>query len=147
MIIEARYYEDVSGYLLEGAVQALEDEGCTYDVVQVPGALEIPVVVRLVSDGKNVSDKPFDGYIALGCVIRGQTSHYDIVAGESARGIMDLGTKDGIAIGNGILTCETKAQAIVRADPDQKNKGADAAMAALTLSKIKQTYGSLKDKK
>lgn len=137
MIVEARYYEDVSAHLLKGAREALEAKGCTYDVFQVPGALEIPAAIRLGACGGKYA---FDGYIALGCVIRGQTSHYDIVAGESARGLMDLTLTHGLAVGNGILTCETREQAIVRADPAQKNKGADAALAALALVHMESVF-------
>lgn len=132
-IVESPYYEDIAAHLRQGAVAALEENGCTYDIVQVPGALEIPVAVRFLSQ----TDRAADGYVALGCVIRGETSHYDIVAGESARGLMDLGLQYGLAVGNGILTCETGAQAVTRADPAQENKGADAALAAIALAGLK----------
>lgn len=136
LIVEARFYDDISNLLLQGAKEALEQAECEYDVLEVPGALEIPAVIKIASGSQK-----YDGYVALGCVIRGQTSHYDIVAGESARGIMDLTIQDGLAIGNGILTCETGAQAIERAHPQRKNKGAFAVKAVLSLIEIKNTYG------
>ena len=130
MIVEARFYEDIADYLLQGASAALEGAGATYETFTVPGALEIPAVVKMGKD-------KFDGFIALGCVIRGETAHYDVVSGESARALMDLSINHDLPIGNGILTCETGEQAHVRADPAQKNKGADAANAALVLLSIK----------
>ena len=130
LIIESRYYEDVAEMLLKGAKAALEKEGMQYDVITVPGALEIPQAVKIKAG-------EYHGFVALGCVIRGETSHYDVVAGESARALMDLSIRDGLIIGNGILTCENLDQAIVRADPEQKNKGADAAQAVLSLVALK----------
>ena len=133
LIVNAPYYKDISDMLLEGAQKVLNTHGMSYDILEVPGALEIPAVIAMASDA-------FSGFIALGCVIRGETSHYDIVAGESARAIMDLTTHKNLCIGNGILTCENSNQAIVRADPKQNNKGADAANAALALIQIKKRF-------
>ena len=137
LIIEARFYEDVADHLAAGAVAALEAVGASYDRIAVPGALEIPAVVAMAEDGRA---QRYDGYVALGCVIRGETSHYDIVAGESARGLMDLSLDGKLAIGNGILTCETREQAIVRADPARKDKGGFAARTALAMIGVKKNY-------
>lgn len=133
LIVNAPYYSDVSQMLFEGASSVLKEEGVDFNHVDVPGALEIPAAIHFAAGH-------FDGFIALGCVIRGETSHYDIVAGESARALMDLTLNHNLIIGNGILTCENMDQAIVRADPDQKNKGADAARAVLDLIKIKHAF-------
>jgi len=133
LIVEARFYEAISDMLLAGAERALEQAGATFARVAVPGALEIPPTIRIALDKGG-----YDGFVALGCVIRGETSHYDIVAGESARGLMDLGVRHGALIGNGILTTDTGEQARVRADPDGKDKGGDAVRAALALLQIKQ---------
>lgn len=135
LIVEARFYEDISDLLLEGARRALEDAGATFERVIVPGALEIPAAIRLGLEGGD-----YDAFVALGCVIRGATSHYDIVAGEGARGLMDLAVHRGALIGNGILTTDNKSQARVRADPAGKNKGGDAVRAALALLQIKQCF-------
>lgn len=129
LIIEARFYADIADLLLEGTVEAIEKESHDFDKITVPGALEIPGAIAMSAD--------YDAYVALGCVIRGETSHYDTVCNESARGIMDL-TLQGYCIGNGILTCENMQQAIARADKKQKNKGAGAVEAALSLLSIKQ---------
>ncbi len=135
LIIEARFYEDISDHLAEGAMAALDQAGASYDRVEVPGALEIPAVIAMAeASGK------YNGYIALGCVIRGETSHYDIVAGESARGLMDISINQKLAIGNGILTCETREQAFARADKAQKDKGGFAVRAVLDMIRIKKSY-------
>lgn len=131
LIIEARFYEDIADLLLDGAKAELEQQGLSFDVITVPGALEIPPAIALKAGH-------YDAFVALGCVIRGETSHYDIVAGESARAIMDLCVQHKHCIGNGILTCDIKDQAVKRADPKQKNKGRDAVKAALTLLDIKR---------
>ena len=135
LIVEARFYDDIADLLLEGARRALEVAGATFDRVTVPGALEVPAAIRLASDGAD-----YDAFVALGCVIRGETSHYDIVAGESARGLMDLAVQRGALIGNGILTTDNGQQARVRADPDGKDKGGGAARAALALFQIKRRF-------
>ena len=132
LIIEARYYEEIGEMLLAGAEQALNDAGVTFDRVNVPGALEIPAAIRIAIEAGQ-----YDGYIALGCVIEGETWHDRIVGGESARGLMDLTMYDGALIGNGILTVHNQDQAKKRADPQGKCKGGDAARAVLALLDIK----------
>jgi 6,7-dimethyl-8-ribityllumazine synthase len=127
LIIEARFYDHLNDMLIAGARSALEAAGHEVEVVTVPGALEIPGTLAMAAESGN-----YDGFVAIGVVIRGETYHFEIVAGESARGIMAL-TMDGIAIGNGILTVENEIQALVRADPAQKNKGGEAAQAAMRL--------------
>ena len=136
LIVEARFYDHLNDMLVAGARQALESAGHKVDVLSVPGALEIPGAISLADAGGE-----YDGYVAIGVVIRGETYHFEIVAGESARGIMAL-TMDGIAIGNGILTVENEAQALVRADPAQKDKGGEAAKAALALLALKERFGA-----
>ena len=134
LIVEARFYDHLNDMLVAGAKAAIEGAGHSCDVVTVPGALEIPGTIALAAE-----NGAYDGYVAIGVVIRGETYHFEIVAGESARGVMAL-TMDGIAIGNGILTVENEAQAIVRADPKQKDKGGEAAKAALALLDLKQRF-------
>ncbi len=133
LIIEAVFYEDVSGMLLSGATKALEDNNVEYDVLTVPGALEIPLALQFSMK------KDYDAYVVLGCVIRGETSHYDIVCNESTRGVYDIAMANDLPVGNSILTVENKDQAIVRSDPNQKNKGGDAAMAAISLLAVKDS--------
>lgn len=135
LIVVAPYYEHISNMLIQGATTALESEGCEVHLREVPGALEIPVAIRIALEAD-----AFDGFVALGCVIRGETSHYETVTNDSSRGLMTLGTDWGTPIGNGILTVENEAQAIVRADPDQKNKGADAASACLALMELREEF-------
>ncbi len=132
LIVEARFYEHLNDMLVAGARAALEAQGHSVDVLTVPGALEVPAAIASASNY-------YDGFVAIGVVIRGETYHFEIVAGESARGIMAL-TIDGLAIGNGILTVENEAQALVRADPAQKNKGGEAAEAAMALLQIREKY-------
>lgn len=134
LIVEARFYDHLNDMLVAGAKAAIEDAGHSCEVVTVPGALEIPGTIALAAE-----NAAYDGYVAIGVVIRGETYHFEIVAGESARGVMAL-TMDGIAIGNGILTVENEAQALVRADPKQKDKGGEAAKAALALLDLKQRF-------
>lgn len=135
LIVEARFYGHLNDMLIRGAKAAIEAAGHEVEVLTVPGALEIPGAIALALE----SDK-YDGFVAIGVVIRGETYHFEIVAGESARAIMAL-TMDGVAIGNGILTVENEEQALVRADPAQKNKGGEAAEAALALLKIQERFG------
>ncbi len=135
LIVEARFYDHLNDMLVEGARRALVAAGHEAEVLTVPGALEIPGAIALADESER-----FDGYVAIGVVIRGETYHFEIVAGESARGIMAL-TMDGFAIGNGILTVENEEQALVRADPAQKNKGGEAAKAALALYELQQRFG------
>jgi 6,7-dimethyl-8-ribityllumazine synthase len=137
LIVEARFYDEIADMLLAGASRALEDAGASFDQVTVPGALEIPAAIRLAQ-----ARGGYDAYVALGCVIRGETSHYDIVAGESARGLVDLALQHGALIGNGILTTDNGQQARVRAAPDGKDKGGAAAKAALALLRLKAHFGS-----
>lgn len=139
LIVEARYYEAVSELLAKGALAALDAADARVARVQVPGALEIPGAIALA---EREAPGRYDGYVALGCVIRGETSHYDIVAGESARALMDLTLFDGVALGNGILTTETEEQALRRADPAGKNKGRDAVEACLALIALKTRFRS-----
>ena len=127
LIVEARFYDHLNDMLIDGAREALVAQGHEAEVLTVPGALEVPGAISMAADSGQ-----YDGFVAIGVVIRGETYHFEIVAGESARGIMAL-TMDGIAIGNGILTVENEEQALVRADPKQKNKGGEAAQAALAL--------------
>lgn len=134
LIVEARFYEHLNDMLIDGARAALKAAGHSVDVITVPGALEIPGAIALADQSGS-----YDGYVAIGVVIRGETYHFEIVAGESARGIMAM-TMDGMAIGNGILTVENEAQALVRADPAQKNKGGEAAVAAMALLALREKF-------
>ena len=134
LIVEARFYEHLNDMLIEGASDALASAGHIVDKLTVPGALEIPGAIAHAAESGR-----YEGFVALGVVIRGETYHFEIVAGESARGIMAL-TMDGIAVGNGVLTVENEAQAIVRADPGQMNKGAGAAEAAMSLLKVREKF-------
>lgn len=136
LIVEARFYDHLNDMLVAGARAALTAAGHQVDVITVPGALEIPGAIAL-ADGSG----DYDGYVGIGVVIRGETYHFEIVAGESARGIMAL-TMDGIAIGNGILTVENEAQALVRADPSQKDKGGEAAKAAIALLNLRERFAA-----
>ena len=137
LIIEANFYKDLGEALAEGAIAALSDANASFERVSVPGALEVPGAIALAA----ASDKGFDGYVALGCVIRGETSHYDTVCNESARGIMELTVKNRLAIGNGIITVENWDQAWARARMSEKDKGGDAARAALAMAQIAKNFG------
>jgi 6,7-dimethyl-8-ribityllumazine synthase len=136
LIVAAYYYRDIVEQLVAGAKAAVEGAGATADVMEVPGAFELPTAISW----RAKAGRPYDGYVALGCVIRGETSHYDHVCGESARALMDLGVRDGIAIGYGILTVENKEQAGVRANPATRDKGGEAARACLALLSIRREY-------
>jgi 6,7-dimethyl-8-ribityllumazine synthase len=136
LIVEARFYDHLNDQLIAGAKAAIKAAGHQSEVITVPGALEIPAAIALADQSGE-----YDGYVAIGVVIRGETYHFEIVAGESARGIMAL-SMDGLAIGNGILTVENEAQALVRADPAQKDKGGEAAKAALALLALREKYGA-----
>ena len=139
LIVEARFYEDLADALLEGATQALEAFGAEYDVVTVPGALEIPGAIAIAEEGGHRPvGKLYDGYVALGTVIRGETYHFEIVSNESARGIMDLTTSRRACIGNGILTTEDEDQAWARARVSEGDKGGGAARAALTMVALRR---------
>ena len=140
LIVEARFHDDLADALLDGATSALDDAGATYDVVTVPGSLEIPAVITFALDGAAEGGTNYDGFVALGTIIRGDTYHFDIVANESSRALMDLSVQDSVCVGNGILTTENEAQAIYRADPDQADKGGGAAKAALAMLDLRQKF-------
>ncbi|BBE35815.1 6,7-dimethyl-8-ribityllumazine synthase [Sphingosinicella microcystinivorans] len=134
LIVEARFYAHLNDMLLAGTRAAIEDAGHSHETITVPGALEIPGAIALAAESGR-----YDAFVGIGVVIRGETYHFEIVAGESARGLMAL-TMDGLPVGNGILTVENEAQALVRADPKQKDKGGEAAKAALTLLELKGRF-------
>jgi 6,7-dimethyl-8-ribityllumazine synthase len=137
LVVEARYYDDIADMLLRGAKRVLRDAGAAFEVITVPGALEVPAAIIIAMNAAHTKEEPFyDGVVALGCVIRGETSHYDIVAGESARAIMELSAALGLPIGNGILTVDTDAQARARARLTGEDKGGGAARAALALVRL-----------
>ena len=138
LIVEARFYDDIQDALLEGAVAELKAAGMTYDVITVPGSLEIPAAIAIALEAGEKTGKPYDAAIALGCVIRGETIHFEIVSMESARGLMDLAVAKKFPIGNGIITVNTEEQAWARARASELNKGADAARAALAMLRIKR---------
>jgi 6,7-dimethyl-8-ribityllumazine synthase len=135
LIVEARFYDHLNDMLIAGAKAALKAAGHKAEVITVPGALEIPAAIAMAD-----ASGDYEGYVAIGVVIRGETYHFEIVAGESARGVMAL-TMDSVPIGNGILTVENEAQALVRADPAQKDKGGEAARAAIALLALKERFG------
>ena len=143
MIVRAPYYVDIAGDLTAGAKAVLDQSGASYDIYDVPGALEIPPAIHYAVRGLDfyTARKRYDGSVALGCVIRGETSHYDIVAGESARGLMDLGITHALSIGNGILTCDTMEQAKTRANPQGQDKGGWAARTVLEMIALKVKFG------
>lgn len=133
LIIEARYYEDIADMLLEGALAGLAARGATFTRITVPGALEIPQAFASAAAARQRGLVAFDGAIALGCVIRGETAHYDIVCNNANHWLMDTAIRETLAVGNAILTVDTKAQAIARAEGGDKGKGGDAARACLSL--------------
>ncbi|HEY0028170.1 MAG TPA: 6,7-dimethyl-8-ribityllumazine synthase [Allosphingosinicella sp.] len=135
LIVEARFYDHLNDMLLDGARTAIEAAGHSHETITVPGALEVPAAIAMAAETGR-----FDAYVALGVVIRGETYHFEIVAGESARGIMAL-TLEGLPIGNGILTVEDEAQALARARREEKDKGGEAAKAALAMLALKQQFG------
>ncbi len=137
LIVEARFYEHIADALLRGAMKVLDEAGCTVERFSVPGALEIPGAIAMAAAARK--KQPYDGVVALGCVIQGETYHFEIVSNESARGLMDLTVNQQLAIGNGILTVDTPAQAAARSGDDDRNKGAAAARAALAMIALKQT--------
>ena len=138
LIVEARYYDDLADLLLTGAMKALEEEGAEVERISVPGSLEIPPAIAIAIEAAQRKHRPYDGVVALGCVIRGDTIHFEIVANESARGLMDISIARGVPIGNGIVTVNTEAQAFERARPEEMDKGGDAARAALALVHLKR---------
>ena len=144
MIVEARFYEDVADELAKGACAALEQAGASWKRYPVPGTFEIPAAIGFAADADESRDRPaFDGYVALGCVVRGETSHYDHVCQESARGLQDLALRRGLALGYGILTCENRDQAWARARADgRRDHGGAAARACLAMIELKRKLSS-----
>lgn len=142
LIVEARFYDEIGALLLEGAKRAFVAAGAECETLRVPGALEIPIALAMALDAAEQSGKPYQGAVALGCVIRGETYHFEIVAGESARALTDLAVARKLPFGNGILTVETEEQALERAHFENGDKGGDAARAALALYRLKQTAGA-----
>jgi 6,7-dimethyl-8-ribityllumazine synthase len=143
LIVEACFYEGIAAMLREGAKTAFAKARASFELVTVPGALEIPLAMAIAVDHAAAENRGFDGAVALGCVIRGATHHFEIVANESARALMKLALARKLAFGNGILTVDNEAQAIVRADPLRGDKGGDAARAALSLHSLKRRIGVL----
>ncbi len=140
LIVEARFYDDIADALLAGAAKALKAAGATFDCISVPGSLEIPTAIAIALDAAR-GRRAYDGAVALGCVIRGDTIHFEIVSQQSARGLMELSVARKIPIGNGIITVDTEAQAWARARAEEQDKGGDAARAALALIAIKRRLG------
>jgi 6,7-dimethyl-8-ribityllumazine synthase len=140
LVVEARFYEDISDLLMGGAVRVLRAAKATWDRITVLGSLEIPAAIAIALDAAERRRKPYDGVVALGCVIRGETLHFDIVATQSARALVDLSVARRIPIGNGIVTVDNRAQALARARPDKGDKGGAAARAALALIAIKRGH-------
>jgi len=142
LIIEARFYEDIADEMVRGAVAVLEQAGVTYQRIAVPGAFEIPAAIQYAIKSLDFYSgrRRYDGYVALGCVIRGETTHYDYVCGESARGLQDLALRYTLAIGYGILTVESREQAWARASVNHKNKGGAAARACLDMIELKRQF-------
>jgi 6,7-dimethyl-8-ribityllumazine synthase len=138
LIVEARFYDDIQDALLEGALVELKAAGLTHDVITVTGALEIPAAIAIALDAAQGSGKPYEAVIALGCVIRGDTIHFEIVSMESSRALMDLAVARKIPLGNGIITVNNEAQALARARASELDKGGDAARAALAMLRIKR---------
>lgn len=142
LIVAARFYPDIADLLTTGAQRIIRDAGFDMALREAPGAFEIPGIIAMAAQARNAMDYPqFAGFVALGCVIRGETSHYDYVCGESARGLMDLSVRQCLAIGNGILTVETKRQALVRARPEAQDKGGGAALACLAMVRFAREFG------
>ncbi len=138
LIVEARFYEDIADALLKGATRALEQAGAAFDRLSVPGSLEVAPAIAMALDAAERAGRPYEGAVALGCVIRGETLHFEIVSQESARALLELSVARLVPIGNGILTVDTDAQAWTRARPDEADKGGDAARAALALVALKR---------
>lgn len=141
LIVEARFYPDIADALLAGAVAALKAAGAEHETITVPGALEIPGAIAMANASGHAAGAAFDGFVALGCVIRGETTHYETVANESARGLMDLTLRERLAIGNGILTVENEDQAFARTRADRvEDKGGNAAKAALAMIALRKRF-------
>jgi 6,7-dimethyl-8-ribityllumazine synthase len=141
LIVEARYYDDIADALLAGATKVLKEAHAEFDCITVPGSLEIPSAIAMALDAAQRRRRPYDGVVALGCVIRGDTIHYEIVSHQSARGLMDLSVARKVPIGNGIITVDTEAQAWERARPNEQDKGGGAAGVALALVGLKRRLG------
>jgi 6,7-dimethyl-8-ribityllumazine synthase len=142
LVVEARFYDDIADALLAGATRALEEAGAPFDRVSVPGSLEVPPAIAIALEAAERAGRPYDGVVALGCVIRGDTIHFEIVSTESARALMDLSVARGLPIGNGILTVDNDDQAWMRARAEEADKGGDAARAALALVRLKRRLGA-----
>ncbi|MDE2373209.1 MAG: 6,7-dimethyl-8-ribityllumazine synthase [Hyphomicrobiales bacterium] len=138
LIVEARYYEDIADFLLAGAMKVLKQAGAVVERITVPGSLEIPAGIVLACDAAKHKGRPYDGVVALGCVIRGDTIHFEIVSQLSAQGLLDLSVARGLPIGNGIVTVNTLSQALARARLEEQDKGGDAARAALAMVQLKR---------
>ena len=141
LIVEARFYDAIADALLAGAMKALKEVQAEVDCISVPGSLEIPTAIAIAADAARRRRRPYDGAVALGCVIRGETIHFEIVSHQSARGLMELSVARGLPIGNGIITVENEAQAFARARAEEQDKGGDAARAALALVALKRRLG------
>ena len=138
LIVEARFYDDIADALLQGASAVLSKAGVMFDRLTVPGSLEVPAAIAIAVEAAERQRKPYDGVVALGCVIRGDTIHFEIVSMESARALMDLAVARGLPLGNGIITVDNESQAWARARPEEGNKGGDAARAALAMIRLKR---------
>jgi len=141
LLVEARYYDDIADLLLAGAMKVLDEAQAQVDRVTVPGSLEIPAAIAIALDAAQRKRRPYDGVVALGCVVRGDTIHFEIVSNESARGLMQLSITRALPIGNGIITVNTETQALERARMKEQDKGGDAARAALALVRLKRRLG------
>ncbi len=139
LIVEARFYDDIADALVDGATAALDAAGASYERLRVPGAFEIPAAIGFAARGPGAAG--YDGFIGLGCVIRGQTTHYDYVCRESARGMQDLAVREHVALGYGILTCENREQAMARASRDEHDRGGAAARACLAMIELRRRFG------
>ncbi len=142
LVVEARFYDAIADALLGGAMKALKETQAEVDCISVPGSLEIPTAIAIAADAARRRRRPYDGAVALGCVIRGETIHFEIVSHQSARGLMELSVARGLPIGNGIITVENEAQAFARARMEEQDKGGDAARAALALVALKRRLGN-----
>jgi len=139
LVVEARFYDAIADALLAGAMKALKEAQAEVDCISVPGSLEIPTAIAIALDAAQRKRRPYDGVVALGCVIRGDTIHFEIVSQESARGLMELSIARSLPIGNGIITVNTEAQALERARMEEQDKGGDAARASLVLVGVKRS--------
>ena len=144
LVVEARFYDDIADVLLAGATRVLEGAQVSFDRISVPGSLEIPAAIAMALDAAERRGQPYDGVVALGCVIRGDTIHFEIVSMESARALMDLSVARALPLGNGIVTVNTEAQAWARARPEEGDKGGDAARTALAMVRLKRTLGAVR---